>query len=385
MVATMQPRLRRHGRKGTVVNSALALGLVGAAGLGTVTYLRGDGSPSDGGTGTTATAQVMDVAQTVSASGTASPRSTADASFGADGTVAKVVVDVGDRVRRGQVLARAKGSAARLSLTSAEAAYASAQTSYGDAIDAADGDTSDSAVRAAYSAVLQAKVALRQARQAVAGLTLRAPIGGTVMSIGAVGDSTTATSEGSSDTGFATIAQRDTFIVTGDFSEADTARLKVGQRASVTFNAMPGRSFDATVTGIDFESTTTDNVVSYGVEVLVADPPARLRSGQTGSVTVTTGRANNVLAVPSAAVTTAGGVSTVELVTASGTKTTTVETGLEGDSYTEITSGLSAGDTVEITLAGVGDNGFPTDGFSDTFVNVGPGGGPAGPVSGSTP
>lgn len=387
IVAAMQPRLRRSGRRGTVLNSALALALVGAAGFGTVTYLRGGDSSSDGGTGTTATAQVMDVVQTVSASGTASPRSTEDASFGSDGTVAKVAVDVGDRVRKGEVLARANGSAARLALASAEAAYANAQSSYADAVDAADGDTSDSAVLAAYSALLQARVALRQAQQTVDGLTLRAPIGGTVMSIGAVGDATTATagdsSDSSSDTGFATIAKRDTFVVTGDFSEADTAKLKVGQHASVTFNAMPGRSFDATVTGIDLESTTTDNVVSYGVEVLVADPPARLRSGQTGTVTVTTGRANKVLAVPSAAVTTAGGASTVELVSGSGAKTTTVETGLEGDSYTEIKSGLAAGDTVEISLTGVGDNGFPTDGFPGTFVNrVGTGGGPAGAAPG---
>jgi membrane fusion protein, macrolide-specific efflux system len=389
MVAAMH-LLRRRSRRGTVVNSVLALALVGAAGFGGLLYVRDDGSSSDGDASTTATAQVMDVVQTVSASGSAAPQSTAYSSFGSDGTVAKVTAEVGDRVRKGQVLARAKGSSARLALTSAEAAYANAETSYDDALDAADGDTSDPAVGSAYAALLQAQVALRQAKQAVSGLVLRAPISGTLMSIGSVGDATTSSaasdsSDTSGDTGFATIAKTQKFVVTGDFSETDTAKLKVGQHASVTFNAMPGRSFGATVTGIDLESTTTDNVVSYGVEVLVADPPARLRSGQTGTVTVTTGRANNALAVPSAAVATAGGVSTVDLVTDTGTQTTTVETGLEGDSYTEITSGLSAGDTVRITLTGVGDNGFPTDGFPGGVVTrVGPGNGPVGSTSGGS-
>jgi macrolide-specific efflux system membrane fusion protein len=378
MVSAMRSRIRRNG---TVLNSILAVALVGAAGFGAFAFLRNDDSSSASESSTNATAQVRDVVQTVSASGTAAPLSTASASFRSDGTVTAVDVAVGDHVRRGQILARARGSSARLGLTSAEAAYANAQNSYDDALDAADGDTSDSAVGAAYAALLQAKLALRQAKQTVSGLALRAPIGGVVMSIGSVGDSATPSASDSSDTsaasGFATIAKTKQFVVTGEFSETDTAKLKLGQRASVVFNAIPSRSFRGTLTGIDLESTTTDNVVSYGVEVLVASPPARLRSGQTGTVTITTARANDVLAVPSSAVTTAGGVSTVDVVTDSGTQTTPVETGLEGDAYTEITSGLSAGDTVAITLAGVGDNGFPTDGFpGGLVVRGGPGGGP---------
>jgi macrolide-specific efflux system membrane fusion protein len=370
----MALRLRR---KGTLVNSALSVTLLGVAGLGAFAYLR-DGNAEAADTSTTATAQRVDVVATVSASGTAKPSASESAAFGSDGTVTDLAIRVGDRVRKGDVIARATGSSARLSMRSAEAAYATAASSYDDALDAADNDTSSAAVSSAYSALLQAKLTLRQARQTVHGLILRAPIGGTVMSVGDVGDSTIAADSSTDTTGFATIANTGKFAVTGDFSETDTAKLKVGQHAKVTFNAMPGRSFGGTVTSIDLTSTTAaDNVVSYGVRVLVSKPPARLRSGQTGTVTVTTGRASNVLAVPSSAVTTAGGTSTVDLVSGGTTTTTTVQTGLEGDSYTEITSGLSEGDTVEISLAGVGDNGFPSDGFpGGQVVNISPGEGP---------
>jgi macrolide-specific efflux system membrane fusion protein len=372
----MRPRLRR---KGTLVNSVLAVALLGAAGFGTLTYLRSGNSPSAAGSSTSATAQVMDVVATVSASGTAAPRRTESASFGSDGSVSAVAVKVGDRVRKGDVLARATGSSARLSLRSARVSYENARAAYDDALDAAD--DSSAAVGSAYSALLQAKLALRQAQQVVDGLVLRAPIGGTVTSLGAVGDSTAGSASDDSDSsdgsGFATIAQTGAFVVTGDFSETDTAKLKVGQRARVTFNATPNRSFPAKVTSIDLTSTTSsDNVVSYGVDALLTKTPARLRAGQTATVTVTTGRANDVLAVPSAAVTASGAGATVELVTGHTTTTTDVRTGLEGDSYTEIKSGLSEGDQVEISLAGVGGDGFPTDGFPGGVV-VRDGGGPS--------
>jgi HlyD family secretion protein len=88
-------------------------------------------------------------------------------------------------------------------------------------------------------------------------------------------------------------------------------------------------------------------MVRYGVVLSFTDPPKDLLVGQSASVRVTTGSAADVLRVPSSALHgVAGGTATV-LKSAGGVTTQAqVTIGLRGDQYTEVKSGLAAGDTV---------------------------------------
>jgi macrolide-specific efflux system membrane fusion protein len=130
------------------------------------------------------------------------------------------------------------------------------------------------------------------------------------------------------------------------FAEADATKIKAKQVAKVTWNALTSTSVDAAVASVDPNSTTSNSVVSYGVVLSLSTVPAEARPGQTLTVDVTTGEVQNVIRVPSAAVRTAGGRRTV-VVSANGQQTATqVEVGLEGDSFTEITSGLTVGEQV---------------------------------------
>jgi macrolide-specific efflux system membrane fusion protein len=115
--------------------------------------------------------------------------------------------------------------------------------------------------------------------------------------------------------------------------------------------------------------TTTSNVVQYGVTVALTTRPSSVRIGQTATVVVSTGSKSNVLYVPSAAVKTAGGQSTVTVLQNGKSVVKTVQIGLVGDSGTEIKSGLSEGDQVVIAIA--------TPGSTGTTVRI-PGGGPGG-------
>jgi multidrug efflux pump subunit AcrA (membrane-fusion protein) len=80
-------------------------------------------------------------------------------------------------------------------------------------------------------------------------------------------------------------------------------------------------------------------------------------------VSVILKEADNALYVPSTAVTTAGGASTVTVVNGSTQTRTPVTIGVVGDSTTEIKSGLTLGQTVALTTATTGSTGFPTGGF----------------------
>jgi macrolide-specific efflux system membrane fusion protein len=114
-------------------------------------------------------------------------------------------------------------------------------------------------------------------------------------------------------------------------------------------------------------------VVSYAVTVSLPTLPKGLRSGQSATVSVTTGSRSNVLTVPSSAITGSGSNHTVTVVAGGQQTRTPVEIGLEGDQLTEVTSGLTAGQQVLLATASTSSgngNGFPGGDF--------PGGG-AGP------
>src|SRR5207249_11162961 len=65
---------------------------------------------------------------------------------------------------------------------------------------------------------------------------------------------------------------------------------------------------------------------------------------------------DNVVSVPSAAITSSGGQSTVTVQVNGKDEVRTVETGLKGDGTTEIVSGLGAGDQVVMSVGVVSSN-----------------------------
>ncbi len=100
----------------------------------------------------------------------------------------------------------------------------------------------------------------------------------------------------------------------------------------------------------------------------------------TANVAVVTETREHVLQLPSSAITTTGTVSTVQLVANGKTTVTRIQTGLVGDSSTEIVSGVSAGDlvaipTVTVSTAATTGTGTGATGAAGFF---GGGGGGAG-------
>lgn len=191
---------------------------------------------------------------------------------------------------------------------------------------------------AAQQRVISAETALEDAEDAVDGATLTAPIAGKVLSVGGV----VGGQVGAGST-FITLADTGDMRIEADFPEADAGHVADGQAASVALPAQDDASFDATVVQVDPTGTSDGTLVRYGVVLTFDDPPADLLVGQSATVTVTTGEQADVLRVPSTSVHDLAG--TTGTVMRNGVRTT-VGVGLLGDQYTEITSGLAAGDQV---------------------------------------
>jgi hypothetical protein len=137
--------------------------------------------------------------------------------------------------------------------------------------------------------------------------------------------------------------------------------VKTGQAAQVTLTAA-GTTVEGTVTRVSPEGTTTNNVVQYPVTVALTSAPAGVRLGASASVTITTGSADDVLMLSSSAITTVGTRSTVSVQRNGVATVVPVETGLVGGGRTEITSGLTEGETVNLpatTTSTSGAGGLP--------------------------
>ncbi|MEU7888499.1 efflux RND transporter periplasmic adaptor subunit [Microbispora bryophytorum] len=207
----------------------------------------------------------------------------------------------------------------------------------------------------AEAQVSQATSELAEAKEALAGVRIKAPADGTVMSVaGAVGSRYTSGT-------FITLGDLDDLQVQAMFTESDIRFLKVGQAATVTLATRPGQEYPGTVAHIDPTATTSDRLVRYGVTIVLNSRPARLLLGQSATVRVTTGQAADALYLPSQAVRAQGDGTAVVTVADGGTHSSrTVKVGVRGDSYVEITGGLSEGDQVVLPGASTA---FPDEGF----------------------
>lgn len=216
------------------------------------------------------------------------------------------------------------------------------------------------------------------AQQAVAQATVVSPIAGQVVVVNiAVGDEVDAASS----TANIVVAGRGGYEATVSVGVDDLADLEVGQPATVRPDA-GGDVLDGEVVAIGVAA----NAGSFPVTIGIHGDTSGLGNGSTASVGITTAAAEDVLAVPTSAVTVDGDVATVEVRAGDGTETVTVEIGAIGSTWIEITSGLEEGQ--EVVLADLDEPlpGSATDTSGSNLTTGVPGGGfsggPFGPPGG---
>ncbi len=272
------------------------------------------------------------LAVTVTATGTLQPTNKADIGSELSGTVAKVLVDVNDRVRRGQVLAQldtaklqdqVARSRANLQVTQAkvrqvEATRTDARASLarlqevsrlsgGKVPSQAELATAEATLARAEADLTSANASVADAR---AGLSvdetnlskaaIRSPIDGIVLSRSVDPGNAVAASL-QAVTLFALAEDLTQMKLAVNVDEADVGRVAVGQKAQFTVSAYANRPYPATVRRLNYGSTIKDNVVTYVAELQVNNQDLSLRPGMTATAVITAAERNDVLLVPNAA------------------------------------------------------------------------------------
>ena len=352
--------------KAWVVAGITVAGLVGAL----VAVRSAQASGSAGPPPRTFPVSRATVTVTVAASGNVEPARQASLDFAQPGVLATLDARVGGHVAAGQILAEENRQAAQQNLASTEAALGSAEAKLAQA-EAQPASAAGTALDQAESQVTQAQAQVASAESALQATVLRAPFAGVIAGIQAsvgepVGGSGaragTSLAPGSlapvppsvagsgSGGGFIQLIDAQHLDVVATVAETDVPKLVVGQPASVTYDALPGVTNPARVVAIAPSAVVVSNVVGYEVTFSIANPDRQVRSGMTANAEVLVREAKGVLAVPNIVLGQQRGRHVVTVLSGGVERRVPVELGLQGDTLTQIRSGLTFGERVVLPL-----------------------------------
>lgn len=246
------------------------------------------------------------------------------ANFTTSGRVAEIDVRLGQQVKAGQQLAKLDTTALQDALNQAQIQADEAWDQEQNALASCTKQGSNAppqCVAAAENAYAASLGQLKTAQDNLNNATLTAPHAGTVTGInGTVGGSSSASggsssgsgasgsssSSSSSSSGFIDLVDSSSLQVQAGVNEADISGLQSNQAATFTVSAYGSRAFRATVGYISPIGTSSSNVVTYPVTMnvdMTSLNGAHLLTGMTATISITTAERQNVLLLPTAAIT----------------------------------------------------------------------------------
>ena len=176
----------------------------------------------------------------------------------------------------------------------------------------------------------------------MSGYQLRSTIAGTVAQVDvSAGQSVQA----SSASDVITVLGDEGHVLTTTLDLAKVKSVEAGQKATVTTSS--GQKLSGEVQQVGLLNQSSTSTPSYTVVLSVSEPSSgSISEGSSASASIEVASRKDVLTVPTSAVTRNGSRATVVVLSGDATRTTQVEIGAVGSDLTEITRGLSKGDTV---------------------------------------
>lgn len=253
---------------------------------------------------------VGDIRLTVITTGVVEPQNRLEIKPSINGRVEEILVQEGNKVKKGQILAR---------MSSTErAALVDAARSQGDK------------AREYWEKVYKQTPII-------------SPIDGEVIVRSIEPGQTVSTND-------AILVLSDRLIVNAQFDETDIGRVSVGQEAVIALDAYPNVKIKGIVDHIAYESELINNVNIYDVDILPEEVPAFFRSGMSANIEVVEKKREGVLLIPVEAINQYEGKAyvTVRTRTANAIEERVVEIGLSDERSVEVASGLTTEDIIVV-------------------------------------
>lgn len=205
----------------------------------------------------------------------------------------------------------------------------------------ADLSQSDLDIETQKSKVKQCQYALADARESLSQRYIYAPFDGEVTEVNIEkGDSVSAS------TALINFVTKQK-IAEITLNEVDVAKVELGQKATISFDAIEDLTIVGEVAEIDAVGTVSQGVVTYDIKVIFDSQDERIKSGMSVSVSIITEIKQDVFTVSNSAIKTQNNAQYVQIMKDDGTVYfQEIEIGISNDTNTEVLSGLSEGDKV---------------------------------------
>ncbi|KGQ40726.1 efflux RND transporter periplasmic adaptor subunit [Gallibacterium anatis] len=335
----------------------------------------------------TETVKYSDIQQTVVATGTVRSSNRVEVGARVSGKVEKILVKLGQKVKKGELIAELDSITQENTLNSAQAqlaAYKSqlvaAQTAYrvansnfqrivklykrkASSLDDYENaqnnlDSAKANVEQIQAQIKQSGIEVNTAATNLNYTKITSPIDGTVISIPvSVGQTVNANQTTPT---IIQVADLNTMLIKPEISEGDITKIKPGMKVQFTTLAEPDEIYQAKIDSVDpamttltdneySESISDTNAIYYYANMLVPNPEHKLQIGMTTQNTIITAQKQHVLVVPTLAIQRKNGQNSVQILDGDKVIEKIVQIGLHDEINTEILSGLNEGDKVIIS------------------------------------
>lgn len=278
------------------------------------------------------------------------------------GKIARIHVQAGDRVAKGQLLAELETESIRLQLKQAEAAVAVAEAAYADAqrnkermdrlikenaVSEQQREKVHLAFDSASAQLDQARAGMNLARHALDVSLMTAPFAGVIASknaeVGDVINPMMGGSFGGGAGGVLTLMDYSKIKIAVAVSPEDVGRIRRGQGAVLSVGAFPGREFRGAVSVVNLTADPLNK--KFEVEVAIDNPDGTLRPGTFGDLVFEVQSHENALVVPQIAV-----LENIYVFVVDGGKAVrkNVALGIQNTTMVEVLDGLAEGDAVVV-------------------------------------
>jgi len=310
----------------------------------------------------TETVKKRDIASSVQATGVIRAKIGAEVKVGAriSGKVEKLYANIGDVVKKGQVIAqleqedlKAKVNEANMNLKIIEANLDLAQKNLQrmqnlyakdfvskDKVDVAERD-----YKAAIAQSNQIRETIRYNETQMSYANIYAPISGVIASVATQQGETVSASSLNVPT-FVTIVDLNRLEIYAYVDETDIGKIIPGIEATFTVDSFPDKDFKGKVTAIYPKATIQDNVVYYITVISIENPEGKLKPDMTVNATIYLNKRENVLAVPNKAIKREGGKKVITVLENGKPVPKPIKTGWKDSGYTEVIEGVNEGNLV---------------------------------------
>jgi len=259
-------------------------------------------------------ATLAPIEDTVEATGSIAPKDRVEIKSTVSGRIETLLVDEGDMVKQGQIIAWMSSTDRAAILDGARA---------------------------------QGPAALKQWQDTYKPTPIIAPLPGLIILKNVVEGQTV-------DQTVVIYAMSDVLIVLAQVDESDIGKIHVGMPARVVLDSYPDKKDLGVVYDILYEGKNVSNVIQYGVKIKFDKVPAYFRSQMTANISFIVRKKEKALLIPASALRVRDGSKQVLVPNPDPNGRDLwqdVKTGIENDTTVEVVEGLNPGDTVLIRQA----------------------------------